>query len=661
MPLLSRRAAVCFCWALFLALPSVVFAQTNFYAAYGTEYSPIGSVPGDQVYPDVALNAGGGFVVWQDNVTDPVGEGISYMKLDSTLSGSGDIFQVNLAATNDQSNAHVTMLKNGGAAFVWQGGPASATHIYARFLNASNLWLNTTNVSVSAFTNNFQSDAAIATLTNGNVIIVWSSYNQAGSNSLDDVYGRMFSTNGTAIGTNFLINTFTSYNQRNASVAALKNGGFVVTWVSEQERSTAPNLGSNTVYYGISGGPLPSVDVYARLYTISGTNALPSSSEILVDTASNPCARPVVAAASDSSYLVAWCAEDMSNLANGWDIYERSFTNATGGLVERVNSYIAGDQYSPRISVIGGDYLIVWTSLGEDGSREGVYGQFIHEGDGPVGGQFLVNTTTFGQQMQPAVASDGQEQFLTVWTGFTLTPNSFDLFAQRYVNTEAVLEPMAAPFVWAPFVVSNGSYQPQLVVSWPAVQGLAVSNYQVYVDGAATNMALVTTNGWTMTAVNGLKANSTHSFALTYVTSTGFLSPLSPSTTASTWLGYYWGTAPYAIPVEWMSAYFGGDQSAWPAANAPLAAGGPTLWQIFNTGGNPTNPATWLVTKLTQTPQGMYLSWNTQPGMSYQVQETVNFSGWSNVGAPRFEAGTNDSVYVGTSAAGYYRVQLLRQ
>ena len=40
---------------------------------------------------------------------------------------------------------------------------------------------------------------------------------------------------------------------------------------------------------------------------------------------------------------------------------------------------IYGDQYAPRISAIGVDYLIVWTSLGQDGSREGVFGQFVHE------------------------------------------------------------------------------------------------------------------------------------------------------------------------------------------------------------------------------------------------------------------------------------------
>ena len=664
MPFASaRRAAVCFCLGLFLAIPAAVFAQTNYYAANGTEYPIIGSVPGDQVYPDVALNSKGGYVVWQDNITDPIGEGISAMQLNSTLSGSGDIFQVNVTATNDQQNARVALLENGGAAFVWQGGPDNKQHIYARFLNASNLWLNNTNVLVCNNPQTFQGSPAIATLTNGNVIVVWNSFDQVNSNSLMDVYGQMLSTNGTQIGTNFLVNVFTNFNQRDPAVAALNNGGFVVTWVSEQERVVGVTNSSDSSSGSLS---LPSVDIYGRLFTISGSNAVPSTGEILVNADNNPCARPAIATASDGSYMITWCAEDMANPANGWDIYERSFTNSSGGAVNLVNSHLPGDQYAPQISVIGAEYLIVWTSLAQDGSREGVYGQFVQEGDSPVGGEFRVNTTTLGQQMQPAVASDGAQQFLAVWTSFTFGPNGFDLYAQRYVNVGAVLQPMAAPCVWAPFVLSNNIYQPQLIVSWPPVQGLSISNYQVFVDGGTTPMALVTSNQWIMTAANGLTTNSTHSFALEYMTSAGFLSPMSPSASGTTWSGLNWG----GIPYEWMAEYFGGyfggtyHTNGWPQPNqVPSGSppGSPTTLQLFLTGGIPYEPYTWLQSSLSITAKGVFLSWNTQPGMTYQVQTTTNFVIWSNFGAPRFESGTNDSVFVGNGAASYFRVQLLRQ
>ena len=56
-----------------------------------------------------------------------------------------------------------------------------------------------------------------------------------------DVYGQVLTPAGNKVGGEFLINQFMAFNQRSPVVAALKNGGFVVAWVSEQER-TAFNL-----------------------------------------------------------------------------------------------------------------------------------------------------------------------------------------------------------------------------------------------------------------------------------------------------------------------------------------------------------------------------------------------------------------------------------
>jgi hypothetical protein len=657
----ARRAAICFCRGLFLALPAAVFAQTNYYATNGMEYAVVGSLPGDQVWPDAAVNPSGGFVVWQDNATDGSGWGVSAARLDSTLSLTTWKQRVNAQGTNDQENARVALLKNGGAVFVWQGGVEGFQHINARFLNSSNIFLTTTDVVVSVPANNFQINPAVVVLNNSNVVVVWASFDQAGSNSLQDVYGQIFSQTGQKVGTNFLINQFISYNQRTPTVAALANGGFVVAWVSEQERVVAPNLGQNTTATTAGAIVTPSVDIYARLFN---SNGVATTNEFLVDTGSNPCANPTVAAASDGSFMVAWDAYDTVNVTNGWDVYARPFSNAVpAGAVVRVNSFLPGNQYAPRISAIGGDYLIVWTSSWQDGSREGVYGRFVHEDGSPVGGEFRVNTATAGQQMLPAVASDGVSQFVAVWTSYTGSPYNFDLFAQRYVNVATVLVPMNAPIVTAPFTLSNNVYQPQLQVSWPVLLGISVSNFEVYVDGAGTPAGIVTSNQWTMTAANGLKTNSTHSFAMDYVRTDGRRSPISPSTSGSTWSGLSWG----GIPYEWMAAFFGGyvngtyHTSFWPSPNLPVDSGGPTLLQVFLTGGNPFDPSTWLQTSLARTAQGMFLNWNTQPGLTYQVLMKTNLTAaWSNLGAPRFAAGTNDSIYVGGAPAGYYQIQLQR-
>ena len=50
----------------------------------GVEYAIAGSLPGDQVFPQLSLKTSGGYIVWQDNITDGSGLGISAQRLDSS-------------------------------------------------------------------------------------------------------------------------------------------------------------------------------------------------------------------------------------------------------------------------------------------------------------------------------------------------------------------------------------------------------------------------------------------------------------------------------------------------------------------------------------------------------------------------------------------------
>src|ERR1700722_17645920 len=72
----SRSAVVFFRLGMFLVLCATASAQTNYYATNGTEYAITGSQPGDNVFPNAALNVQGGFLVWQDNAVDGSGWGI---------------------------------------------------------------------------------------------------------------------------------------------------------------------------------------------------------------------------------------------------------------------------------------------------------------------------------------------------------------------------------------------------------------------------------------------------------------------------------------------------------------------------------------------------------------------------------------------------------
>jgi hypothetical protein len=643
LSLFGRNALVC--GFLAVAAPAVVLGQTN-YLKNGVEYAIAGSLAGDQARPQLGLGVSGGYLVWQDNITDGDGLGISALRLDSSFSGSLSPFRVNSIGAGVQENPQVSLFNGGGAVFVWQGGHQGFQHIYARFLSAGNLWLGG-DLQVNTYSNNAQISPVVTTLANSNVVVAWASFNQAAPTSMQDVYAQVLSPAGQKVGGEFQVNQFISYNQRDPAVAALSDGRFVLAWVSEQQRSL--DAASDTA--GASG--TASVDVYARIFAANGT---PVGAEFLVNTSSNYCSSPHVAAASGGKFMVVWAERNRVADTNGWDIWGATYSSAGIGSAARcINSTRYGDQYLPSISWDGMDYLVAWTSLGQDGSREGIFGRFVHDDGSPDGGEFQVNTTSINQQMQPTVASDGQGRFLAAWTSFVGGSYGFDLYAQRYVNVSQPLPAMSAPFVHVPFEVSGVVYQPQIQVSWPEQAGLSVENYDVYVNGALATT--LNSNIWIMTAANGLEANSTNSFQVDYVTTSGRRSPLSSAATGITWSGYSWDS----IPFEWMAQYYGGrnNMSHWPSGYALVAPDGPTLVQAFLTGADPTNPATWLRTAINNTTQGYFLSWNPQPGLTYQVQTSPNLTEWQNLGSPRFAVGTMDSLYMGLSNAGYYRVMWL--
>ena len=615
-------------WCLVVAAPAVVSGQTNYFTN-GVEYAVAGSLAGDQVHPHLSINASGGFIVWEDNLTDGSGLGISARRLDSTLSGLYSQFRVNSAGTNDQERPQVALLKSGGAVFAWQGGKRSYQHVYARFLTASNTWVTpSSDVQVNTFTNNFQVNPAVGVLANSNVVVVWGSYNQYSASSMQDVYAQILTPAGQKVGGEFLVNQFTSYNQRTPTIAALSDGRFVVAWVSEQERFS------------------DSVDIYARIFSASGTA---SGNESLVDASTNVCANPNLLPTQNGGFVLAWSEKDRSSAtSNSWDVVARAFSSsgAATGPATRLNQFQFGDQFGPRLARIGGDVLAVWTSLNQDGSAEGVIGRFFGSDLTPSGDEFVVNTTTPASQIHPVVAADGQTRFLAAWSGFAGLASGFDLFAQRYASNVAPPPAPAPPFVT---ILSSTA----LTVSWPALSGYSVSNYEVYADGAVTPTALVTNTWWTMT---GLQPDSTHRFQLDYVLTEGRQSLISGATTNTTYSTLTWGTIPY----DWMTYYFGSDVFSWPSPYADSDGDGVSNFNEYLAGTCPTNAASVLRIRLLPSQQGLYLNWNTQPGLIYQLQNSTNLKSWTNLGGLRFAAGTVDSIYVGGSPANYYRVVRVR-
>jgi len=594
------------------------------------------------MFPQVSVTTAGGYVVWQDNTIDGHGLGIAAQKLDANFSSAFGAFRVNQRINGDQQKPQVAMLKNGGAAFVWQSGDQRSANIYARFLNSIGTFTGTNDIRVNSATNTPQTTPALTVMSNGNVFVVWSSMDLSTTNYMQDIRAQMLTTNGTLVGTNFYVNGTNAagpsevYNQRSPAVATLANGNIVVVWVSE-------NQGLSTIAF-LQGTNW--IHVYGRLYSSTG---VPLGPEFRVNSALySLCANPAVSGTTDGGFTVAWSQRAVVQTPESWDVYGRRFAadGTTTNDSIRINSYLAGDQFGPRISAVGNSQLVAWTSLGQDGSWEGVFGQFLVNG-GLSGAEFQVNTTAISRQMHPAVASDGTARFLAIWSTF-VGDSSFDVHAQRFAAGQVLAAPSA------PFVLALSPYT--LGVTWPELSGLPLSYYEVYQDGSASATATATTN---MCTANGLAPGSTHWFQMAYVLAGGQRSPLSPPATNKTWgvdMNGKFGT-PDGLPDDWQRLYFGTKTSDWDAPNVDSDGDGASNWQEFLAGTNPRDPESVLKTRITNSPQGRRLSWNTVPGAIYQVQASTDLQNWSSIGSLRFAAGTTDSVLLtGSQSANYYLV-----
>jgi len=123
-----------------------------------------------------------------------------------------------------------------------------------------------------------------------------------------------------------------------------------------------------------------------------------------------------VAMDSAGNYVVAW---NDPRTGSG-DIYFQRYDVAgvaQGGNV-LANTTTANTQGGVNIAMDPGtgNFVLVWESDLQDGSNRGVYGQRFDNAGVPLGGEFLVNTVTSGEQMKPAVAVAPGGAFVVAWT-----------------------------------------------------------------------------------------------------------------------------------------------------------------------------------------------------------------------------------------------------
>jgi len=100
----------------------------------------------------------------------------------------------------------------------------------------------------------------------------------------------------------------------------------------------------------------------------------------------------------------------------------------------QVNTCTTYDQKNAAIAMDDiGRCIVVWSGYGQDGSSNGIFGQLFDPNYDPLGEEFQINTTSSGNQTEPAVAMDAAAGFVVAWQGPESVENDDeDIFARCF-------------------------------------------------------------------------------------------------------------------------------------------------------------------------------------------------------------------------------------
>ena len=279
-----------------------------------------------------------------------------------------------------------------------------------------------TEFRANTFTVANQTDPGVAMRPDGSFVVVWSSDGQDNlpDYSFDGVFGRRYDSTGTAIASEFQVNSYTPGNQRYPSVSTNAAGSFVVVWQGDGQD-------------GSLGG------VFAQLFNSAGAR---QGAEFRVNSHTlDAQATPDVAMGQGGGFTVVW--QSFGQDGDDLGIFGRRHNGS--GIPQatefQINSYTTGIQMDPSILIaVPSEQIVIWRSF-QDGQSFGVFGRRVDSG-GPQGAEFQINAYTPNAQTLSALAAGPDGGFVVVWQS-THDGAPAGIFGRRF---DSVGAPLTAEF-----------------------------------------------------------------------------------------------------------------------------------------------------------------------------------------------------------------------
>jgi len=368
---------------------------------------------GIQSRPALAADAQGDFVVvWESYTSSATPYTLQGQRYSSSGVPLGGQFQVDSQPANPYA-PDVAADADGDFVVVWfaygsAGDDTSSGSIQGRRFASDGTPLGD-QFQVNTYTPSLQEDPAVAARADGGFVVVWESNGSAGSDADGySIQGQRYTSDGSPLGGQFQVNGYTTQNQNDASVAMDADGDFVVTWES----------------YGSSGTDSSDDSVQGQRYASDGGAR---GGQFQVNTyVTGYQSNPGVTMHPAGDFVVAWeSAGSAGDDSSDSSVQARRYASdgTPLGAELQVNSYTTSYQEAPAVRAdADGDFVVAWTSNGSFGSDTGYGGsiqarRFASDG-APLGGQIQVNSYTTDYQTRPVVASAGDGDFVVAWQSY---------------------------------------------------------------------------------------------------------------------------------------------------------------------------------------------------------------------------------------------------
>ena len=327
----------------------------------------------DQHGAKATLLEDGGFVVtWYASDEDGSSYGIYAQRYDANFVAVGSETLINTTTAGAQIAPNITGLADGGYAITWQSADASGNGIFTQKFDANGT-KSSGQTQVNTTTSGEQTGAAMAQLSGGAYVIVWTSSSQDSPDNSSGIYMQRFSS-GFASGAETRVNSTTAGDQRDAAVATLADGGFIVTWASDGQDGDGSGI-------------------IAQRYDFFGAKV---GGEVIVNSNTvGDQVKPSITGLSDGGWVIAWQDNDQ----DGFDLvgicaqrYDPEGT-AIGDQITVNDMSLGGYQTAPSVSALAnGGFVITYNDDTNDGSGGGIFQRVFSDATNLIGTQTLYGT-----------------------------------------------------------------------------------------------------------------------------------------------------------------------------------------------------------------------------------------------------------------------------